>query len=211
MRHLPPPVNGRSCSSLFIPPLGFSPNLHRRSGRDIKVTTHPSRSFNHTQHIHSPSETTHTVPYTPPFTYLTTYYPHLITMSMSTSNSNVLLASDIAKDTRDFLRARQLQLKPHDRSKTKRMARSHCFESVRPEKQAHGGRKTRQAASSSDVNDVEAREPLGPLPSSQPTARTWDEIVRSFDGLDATTAVEVPLTSLIKPTKPKYGKFATEY
>ncbi|KAG8864815.1 hypothetical protein FRB96_003401 [Tulasnella sp. 330] len=122
---------------------------------------------------------------------------------MSLSASNILIASDIAKDTRDFLRARQLQLKPHDRSKTKRIARTHCFESVRPEKQAHGGRKTRQAASD-DADDVEAREPLGPLPSSQSTTRTWDEIVRSFDGFDTTTLIEVPLTSLIKPTKPKY-------
>ncbi|KAG9031521.1 hypothetical protein FRB95_002656 [Tulasnella sp. JGI-2019a] len=125
-------------------------------------------------------------------------------MSVSTSNSNIILASDIAKDSRDFLRARQLLLKPHDRSKTKRIARSHCFESVRPEKQAHGGRKTHL---SSDAKDPEAREPLGPLPSST-YARTWDQIVSSNYGTDTPMSVEVPLTSLIKPSKPKYGKSA---
>jgi len=121
---------------------------------------------------------------------------------MSLSTSTVLLpSSDIAKDTRDFLRSRQLRLKPHDRSKSKGVRSNRCtcaWCTSGPNKLTRGHKRHVPSAA---VKDDEARE----LAAQTPSRRVLDRVATTNAHIDANApSVEVPLLSLLKPVKHKY-------
>jgi len=116
---------------------------------------------------------------------------------MSLSTSALILPSDVAKDTRDFLRARQLRLKPHDRSKSKVGGGCKCSWCNGSRHRA-GIRGRKHHVPTATVKDKDAREPLSPIAVPLSSDKRNDNILHVV-----APVVEVPLLSLLKPVKQK--------
>jgi len=126
---------------------------------------------------------------------------------MSLTTSTILLSPERVKDSRDHLRARQQLLKPQDRSKSKRVASCNARRALWHANKDTFARGRKRYNPASDIRDPDSRECLGPeTRSTSAPSRTFDLV--ALDDTDATgvngfQSVEVPLMSLMKPTKAK--------